>query len=281
MPNASANRLMPFLLLLVLFLTGCSANRQMLSETSIDEVSSDALLSLPSFKSGERYLSGSVKMTATVNGEKAKAKGKLRIKRDGGIQIGATAMGLMEAACFEFLPDSVRFLYKIDKICAGAPYSGVPFLDRTGTDYRILESVLLNKVFLPGGGDLKKSVGKLEVKDEGECIVVYTPSENYVIYRFYIEKSSGRLVRSEGYYGAAGKVVCRYSDFAPLSGRFFPCKVDVTFESPGESASLLLELSKTSSKEFKFAPRRVSKAYRRVSFENLLNSVGSAEKETQ
>lgn len=274
MPNASANRTIPFVLLLVLLLTGCSANRKLLSEASIDEASSGALLSLPSFKSGERYLSGSVKMTATVNGEKAKAKGRLRIKRGGGIQIGATVMGLMEAACFEFLPDSVRFLYKIDKICADAPYSGVPFLDRTGTDYRILESVLLNKVFLPGGGDLKKSIGELEVKDEGEYAVVYTPSGNYVTYRFYIEKSNGRLVRSEGYYGAAGKVVCLYSDFAPLAGRLFPCKVDVTFESPGESASLLLELSKASRKEFKFAPRRVSRAYRRVSFENLLNSVG-------
>lgn len=262
------------LLMLLFLLTGCCSSRQ-LTAVPVAGATAASVAKLPSADRQVEYLSCNMKMSATINDETASAKGKLRLKAGEGIQLSATAMGLMEAACFEFLPLSVRFIYKIDKIYTDAPYGSVPFLSRTGTGYRILESVILNKMFSPDGKPFEEALEAMEIAQEGGFIVVTTSRKAPVVYRFYIDKSNGNLVRSEGSYAYGGNVVCRYSDFTEFDGRPFPQVAELSFSGDGISAALTLRMSNLGSKEFRFSPRRVSKAYERISLEAILESMGN------
>lgn len=268
--------ILPMLMAAVLLLVGCTAPKGFVKESRVEGATVAALSALPSLNRNVACLSANVRMTATVDGESATAKGKLRLKRGEGAQISATAMGLMEAACFEFLPYAVRFIYKIDKIYADAPYSGVPFLQQTGTGYDILEALLLNAVFSPDGRPVREALTGMASVDSGEYITLITSRQYPNVYRFTIEKRTGNLVRCEGDYANGGTLVCRYSDFAALDGVAFPSVIELQFNGEDCVASLLFKMSGLKSSEFKFSPRRVNDAYSLASLEAILNSVGDS-----
>lgn len=268
--------ILPMLMAAVLLLAGCTTPKGFVKESQVEGATVAALSALPSLNRNVACLSANVRMTAMVDGESATAKGKLRLKRGEGAQISATAMGLMEAACFEFLPYAVRFIYKIDKIYADAPYSGVPFLQQTGTGYDILEALLLNAVFSPDGRPVREALTGMASVDSGEYITLITSRQYPNVYRFTIEKRTGNLVRCEGDYANGGTLVCRYSDFAALDGVAFPSVIELQFKGEDCVASLLFKMSGLKSSEFKFSPRRVNDAYSRASLEAILNSVGDS-----
>ena len=263
-------------LLLMSVLVGCSAPKGLVKGNGISSSEVAVFSALPSFNRDAGYLSANVRMSATVNGESASTKGKLRIRRGEGVQVSATAMGLMEAACFEFLPDVVRFIYKIDKIYAESPYSDVSFLQCTETDYAILESLLLNSVFSQDGRPLREALPGMSCVDTGGYMTLVTSGRGRSMYSFTFEKNSGNLVRCEGKYADGGLFVCRYSDFVAVDGVPYPSVVELEFDGEGNEASLLFKMSGIKSSEFKFSPRRVSGAYERVSLEGLLDSVGES-----
>lgn len=264
---------LPLLLLLLLFITGCSAVKEVPKAVVLSEATPAALSLLPSMNRDVEYLSANVKMTATINGETAKAKGKLRLRKDEGVQIGATAMGLMEAACFEFLPEEVHFIYKIDKIYAASPYSEVPFFSNSGTGYKVLESLLTNRIFTGEGTPMDKEFAGASIDDKGDMVTVTLPLAASR-YRYHIEKSSGNLLCCEGEYEGEGSFKCVYSDFGLLGDVAFPSRMELSFKGGGTTASLTLELRDIKEKEFKFTPRRLSSSYEKVSLQWVVNSVG-------
>ena len=260
-----------FLMLLILF-QGCTTMKETLQAPVLDEATPSALSLLPSMNRSVGCLSGNVSMTATINGESAKAKGKLRLKSDEGVQVSATAMGLMEAACFEFLPQDVRFIYKMEKIYASSPYSELPFFSNSGTGYKVLESLITNRVFAQGGLPLDKDFTGATIEDNGEYVTLTVPLQG-TSYTYHIEKQSGNLVRCEGNYGNEGSFCCLYSDFVPYEGTIFPSRIELSFTGGGTTASLLLELRDIKGKEFDFIPRRIQPAYEKVSLQWVLSSV--------
>ena len=263
-------------LLLMSVLVGCSAPKGLVKGNGISSSEVAVFSALPSFNRDAGYLSANVRMTATVNGESASTKGKIRIRRGEGVQVSATAMGLMEAACFEFLPDVVRFIYKIDKIYAESPYRDVSFLQGTGTDYTVLESLLMNAVFSQDGRPVREALPDMSCVDTGGYMTLVTSGRGRSVYSFTFEKNSGNLIRCEGKYADGGLFVCRYSDFVAVDGVPYPSVVELEFDGEGNEASLLFKMSGIKSSEFKFSPRRVSAAYERVSLEGLLDSVGES-----
>lgn len=264
-------------LLLAVLVTGCCSRKHILAGAPVAGATAVSVALLPSANRSMEYLSCNMKMSASVGDEGTSAKGKLRVRQGKGIQLSATAMGLMEAACLEFLPHTVKFIYKIDKIYAEAPYSGIHFMSRTGTDYNILEAVILNSMFSPDGVPFKKALKGMDIADEGECITVTTSNECSTVYRFFIDKDNGNLIRSEGRYADGGSVVCSYSEFAEHDGVPFPRAIEISFYSNGMSASLVLRLGSPKSDEFKFSSRRVSGVYEKVSFDGILESIGNIE----
>lgn len=262
------------LLLFSLLLVGCRAKKSVVETRVVDMETMEIVTASPSVVSPRTSLSGNLKLYVNVDGKPVSAKGTMRIKEQCGVQIGMTALGLVEIACLEFLPENMRLIYKLGKEYADIPYADVSFLQKTGIDYCMLESVLLNRLFSPDGRPFLQALNDMSIDNE-DCYVTITTSEtNGIVYKFYIDKATGELVQSEGTHIDGGKVVCRYSDFYIVGGASFPHTIYLTLEGVGSSASLQFVLDRVSMGNFDFTPRRVS-SYGKLNIEQILKSLGN------
>ena len=231
--------------------------------------------SSPSVVSPRTCLSSNIKLSVNVDGKPFSAKGTMRIKEGCGVQIGMTALGLIEVASLEFLPTNMRLIYKLGKEYTDVSYADVSFLQKTGIDYCMLESVLMNRAFSPDGRSFIQAMDDMMYADEDGYVTATTVETNGIVYKFYIDKTSGELVQSEGMHVDGGKVVCRYSDFHTVAGATFPHAIQLTLEGVGNMVSLQFILDKIDAGDFNFTPRRVSSSYDRLEVEKIIKSLGN------
>jgi hypothetical protein len=260
-------------LCLLLVLSSCSSKRNIAGSRENDVQSAMIVAQSPSLKSARNCLSANLRLKADVAGKSLSAGGTIRIKENEGVQIGVTALGLVEVACLEFLPSSVRLINKIGKEYAEVPYATVAFLQKTGIDYMLLESVLLNRMFSPDGRSVAEAINEMDIVDTGSTIAVTAPEYRGLVYKFIIDKGTSNLVRSEGVYGGGARVVCSYSDFTDVDGTPFPGTVSLSLSGTGKNVTLEFKLSKISSKGFSFSPRRISSGYEKMETMDFLKSL--------
>lgn len=262
-------------LLFSLFLIGCKTKTTVVEANSVDMESMALFSSSPSVALPRTCLSGNLKLSVNVDGKPFSAKGTMRIKEGCGVQIGMTALGLIEVACLEFLPENMRLIYKLGKEYADIPYSEVAFLQKTGIDYNLLESVLMNRAFSPDGRPFLQAMKDMHYTEEGNSIIATTEETKGIVYRFYIDKYSGELVRSEGIHANGGKVVCSYSDFYDVDGATFPHTIILTLEGVGDAVRLQFALDRIDTGDFRFTPRKISSSYDKLNAAQMLKSLGN------
>lgn len=267
-----ADRHILLLIFSLLFFASCSTKRAAMGDASVAPLV-EIVSSSPTVATERTTLSGGMKLSANIGGKEVSGRGTIRIKENEGVQIGITALGLVEVACIEFLPDTLCFIYKVGKEYACLPYTSVPFLERAGLDYQVLESVLMNRVFAADGKLGAQALETMSFADEGEFVTATTDKENAVVYKFYIEKSTGNLVRSEGVYNSTAKVVCIYSGFEELDGVAFPHIIDLSLEATGMPATLQFKLSNLDADSFEFKRRRIGSSYDRLDIDEILRSL--------
>lgn len=272
--QSAGNKIFILLLSLSLLLVGCKTRKSTVETKVIDMETMELVTASPSVALPRTCLSSNLKLSANVDGNPFSAKGTMRVKEGCGVQIGMTALGLIEVACLEFLPDNMRLIYKIGKEYAEIPYSDVSFLEKTGIDYSMLESVLMNKLFSPDGRPFLLAMKDMTYANEENCVTVTTAETNGIVYKFYIDRNTGELVQSEGMHVDGGKVICQYSNFYTVNGTTFPHAILLILEGVGSSASLQFILDRVDVGDFNFTPRRVS-SYGRLDVEQMLKSLGN------
>ena len=269
------NRTLLLLLFFSLLLVGCKTRKDALGTNAVEMEGIALFSSSPAVVQPRACLSGNLKLTIDIDGKPMSAKGTVRIKEGCGVQIGMTALGIIEVASLEFLPENLRVIYKIGKEYAEIPYSALNFLQSTGINYNLLESVLMNRAFSPDGRPFLQTMKDMDFAVEGNYITATTARIKDVVYKFYLDKSTGELVQSEGVHIDGGKVVCNYSNFSTVNGVTFPHTILLTIEGVGSAVSLQFVLDKVNMNEFIFTPRRVSSSYGKMDIEHILKSLGS------
>jgi hypothetical protein len=275
MPKLNANNAILILfVLLSLFLAGCKT-RKSVENTALVMESMEMFSSSPSVVQPRTSLSGNLRLTINIDGKPLSAKGTLRIKEECGVQIGMTALGVVEVASLEFLPENLRIIYKLGKEYTEIPYSDLSFLQQTGIDYRLLESVLMNRAFSPDGRPFVQAMNEMSYAVEGDCITATTRETKGIVYKFYLDKATGELVQSEGVHAGGGKVVCSYSDFRTVDGVTFPHTILLSIYGVGSDVSLQFALERVDMDDFKFTPRRISSSYGKLNAQRILKSLGN------
>lgn len=269
------NRTLVLLLFFSLLLVGCKTRKDAVGTNAVELEGIALFSSSPSVVQPRECLSGNLKLTIDIDGKPMSAKGTIRIKEGSGVQIGMTALGIIEVASLEFLPENLRVIYKIGKEYAEIPYSSLDFLQSTGINYNLLESVLMNRAFSPDGRPFLQTMKEMDFAVEGNYITATTSRIKDIVYKFYLDKSTGELVQSEGVHIDGGRVVCNYSNFSTVNGVTFPHTILLTIEGVGSAVSLQFVLDKVNMNEFIFTPRRVSSSYGKMNIEHILKSLGN------
>ena len=264
----------------LMLLTGCVSNKNIQATQQEEKKEKDngiaVIAGLPAITpdvSRMHYLSSNIKLTLIVNGDKVSLKGKLRIKKDGGIQISITPLGLVEVACIEFLPDKVRLINKLFKSYTEVPYSEAAAIGLSGINYGVLESIFLDRVFQPNGQPAYLGLKEfIMTGDTGNSYTIATVKSNAMQYAFTIDKASGHMTQCGGNSSTGESIKCDYSNFKDLSGILYPNRMCISFK--GDIAlSLDFEHSKLSEKEFQFSSRSISSSYSKQSVGDFINSI--------
>lgn len=269
------NSIFIILLCITVVFVGCSSRKSVSTHHAVDRVSVDIVSSSPSARIERKCLSGNVRLSADIDGKSLSARGTIRIKGNEGVQIGVMALGLMEIACLEFLPSNLRVINKIEKEYSEISYSDVYFLQRTGIDYDLLESVLLNRFFSPDGKPAAEALKDGVVEAGADTITVTFPEYKGLVYKFFFDRATSNLVQSEGIYRSGAKVVCSYQDFEDLDGTPFPSVISLSLGGVGKVAKLRLELRNVNSGMFDFSPRKVSSSYEKLDASSFMKSLGN------
>lgn len=264
----------------LVLLTSCVSNKNMQVSQQEKKEEKDngiaAIAGLPAITpdvSRLHYLSSNIKLTLTVNGDKVSLKGKLRIQKDGGIQISITPLGLVEVACIEFLPDKVRLINKLFKSYTEVPYSEAKAIGLSGINYGVLESIFLDRMFQANGQPAYLGLKEFTITGENaNSYTIATGKGHAMQYAFIIEKNGGNMTQCSGNSSTGESIKCDYSNFKEMSGILFPNRMCISFK--GDIAlSLDFEHSKLSEKAFQFSSRNINSSYSKQSVGDFINSI--------
>ena len=264
----------------LVLLTSCVSNKNMQVSQQEKKEEKDngiaAIAGLPAITpdvSRLHYLSSNIKLTLTVNGDKVSLKGKLRIQKDGGIQISITPLGLVEVACIEFLPDKVRLINKLFKSYTEVPYSEAKAIGLSGINYGVLESIFLDRMFQANGQPAYLGLKEFTITGENaNSYTIATGKGHAMQYAFIIEKTGGNMTQCSGNSNTGESIKCDYSNFKEMSGILFPNRMCISFK--GDIAlSLDFEHSKLSEKAFQFSSRNINSSYSKQSVGDFINSI--------
>ena len=265
------------LMAFTLLITGCTTTKEVvqIQEEEVVVVDYAALVAgLPAVAPDTttlQYLSGNANLNLTVDGSDISLKGKLRIKRGEGVQISITPLGLVEAACIEFLPQKIKFINKLTKKYTEVPYSEATAIGLGGINYKAIEAIFLNYAFLPDGRPACNGLKEFDIKENGDSYQLTTKGNTAMQYSFLIDKNCGSLVTLNGNSSTGESIKCSYSKFAKLDNVSFPNDISINFNGDAK-IKLDFGLSKTSNKSFSFSSRSTS-SYRKQSIGDFIKSI--------
>ena len=262
------------MLALALLLAGCKSKMAMQSQ---EETTTDNTIVIAGLQAvtpdtvALQHLSGNANINIKVSGSNISLKGKLRVKRGEGVQISITPLGLIEAACIEFLPQEIRFINKLNKTYTEVPYSEAKAIGLSGINYRVIEAIFLGYAFLPDGRPACQGVKELAL-EEGEHYHLMTKGNTAMQYHFLVDKESGTLVSCNGYSSTGESIKCDYSSFKELGSMLFPNDISINFKGDAD-VKLNFGLEKTSNKSFTLSTRNINNSYRKQSIDDFIKSI--------
>lgn len=261
------------LLALTVLLAGCKSKRALQGDDGKvdDSIAIAHLAAITPDTIALQHLSGNANIRLSLNGSDISFKGKLRVKRGEGVQISITPLGLMEAACIDFMPQDIKFINKLSKTYTEVPYNEAKVIGLSGINYRVLEAIFLDYAFLPDGRLACQGVDELAVEEKGDNYHITTKGNTAMQYGFIVDKESGTLVSCSGHSSTGESIRCDYSHFAGIDSTQFPNNISISFN--GDAAIRLdFELNKTSNKAFNLTTRNIDK-YSKQSIGDFIKSI--------
>ncbi len=267
------DKILYLLILLVLFvLAGCRSTKQTSKKEVSNEVAVQKVLDMPALNPVAAALTAKMRISAVIGNNSFNAGGTIKMEQGAGIQMGITALGLFELARLEISPFDVQFVNKVNKEYAALSYTDVGFLQQTGLSYKILEAVFMNELFSYNDMPLAKALYDMTITRSADDVVLTTPMERGMQYRFFLNSTTGELVRTEGSYNNDVSVVCNYSKFEAVGARSFPRIISLVITGAEKNITLDLELSNIKTDTYRFKKSNIS-SYRKMNLLNLLKSI--------
>lgn len=225
--------------------------------TLVKELASDP--SRPELTADVKVKLGSISLDAT-----------LKMRWNKSIRISITPLGIMEIMRMEFLPDMVVLVDRTSQQYALEHYADLPYRNFTGLDFYSLQSLLWNKIFVPGYVDAESMVQRIKLSESSESGIKLNSTE--YDYNFNIDISK-RLVRTSK-EGLGYGIAINYLDFKPVAeGVLFPHNMEVEFRLTGNSNKINILLDDISVENSDWPDRLpVSSRFKRSSIKEIIDN---------
>jgi len=248
------NNCRQFLLVLLgaVLLSACASKKHAVSQTSTAGVEADAtpaalkkiVQAVNANRQDEKFLTSKLSLSVQTGDKKVSLGGSLRMKRDEVIQLSLVTFGILEVARIEITPDYLLIIDKMGRQYVKAAFSDISFLKSAGVDFRTLQALFWDELFLLTG---KAPADNLFTKtaEAGSARLVNADGTHAVL-TFLVDTSTALVQQtsvSPHASGATPYLTWQYADFAPLGGKKFPARHRITSGSDRRPFSMTISLS--------------------------------------
>jgi len=248
------NNCRQFLLVLLgaVLLSACASKKHAVSQTSTAGVEADAtpaalkkiVQAVNANRQDEKFLTSKLSLSVQTGDKKVSLGGTLRMKRDEVIQLSLVTFGILEVARIEITPDYLLIIDKMGRQYVKAAFGDIPFLKSAGVDFRTLQALFWDELFLLTG---KAPADNLFTKTaEAGSIRLVNADGTHAVLTFLVDTSTALVQQtsvSPHASGAKPYLTWQYADFAPLGGKKFPARHRITSGSDSRPFSMTISLS--------------------------------------
>ena len=263
-----------YTILFVLILTSCSTSRNSLRNTMIGGLS------------GTEYMEKVIEWTPARENLTARAaielntgsstpfsvNANMRIRRGEIIRISVAPFLGIEVARIDITPQKILAVDRMNKRYVELGFSEISSLLNTALDFNILQSLILNEIFLPGKEKLSLSdAEKFSLTPSDNRAQLQVKGTKRIGYSFFTSATDGRLEETViSLNSLPYSLHCQYDDFIMLGNDVFPQNIEMFSEGTDKRYSLKMKLSRIGEDSDWDAGTELSSKYRKMSFQELL-----------
>lgn len=263
-----------YIVLLVLILTSCSTSRNTLRNTTIGGLS------------GTEYMEKVIEWTPSRDNLTARARielnvgssspmsvnANMRVRRGEIIRFSVAPILGIEVARIDITPDKIIAVDRMNKRYVELGFAEISSLLNTELDFNILQSLILNEIFIPGKDKLSVAdASGFNLSPYADRARLQVKGTKRIGYSFFTSATDGRLEETViALKDLPYSLHCRYADFTMLGNDVFPQSIEMMSEGTGKKYSLDMKLSRVNTDSNWDSKTELSSKYRKMSVQELL-----------
>lgn len=263
-----------YIVLLVLILTSCSTSRNTLRNTTIGGLS------------GTEYMEKVIEWTPSRDNLTARARielnvgssspmsvnANMRVRRGEIIRFSVAPILGIEVARIDITPDKIMAVDRMNKRYVELGFAEISSLLNTELDFNILQSLILNEIFIPGKDKLSVAdVSGFTLSPYADRARLQVKGTKRIGYSFFTSATDGRLEETViALKDLPYSLHCRYADFTMLGNDVFPQSIEMMSEGTDKKYSLDMKLSRINTDSNWDSKTELSSKYRKMSVQELL-----------
>ncbi len=263
-----------YIVLLVLILTSCSTSRNTLRNTTIGGLS------------GTEYMEKVIEWTPSRDNLTARARielnvgssspmsvnANMRVRRGEIIRFSVAPILGIEVARIDITADKIMAVDRMNKRYVELGFAEISSLLNTELDFNILQSLILNEIFIPGKDKLSVAdASGFTLSPYADRARLQVKGTKRIGYSFFTSATDGRLEETViALKDLPYSLHCRYADFTMLGNDVFPQSIEMMSEGTEKKYSLDMKLSRINTDSNWDSKTELSSKYRKMSVQELL-----------
>lgn len=260
-----------------LLVVSCSTSRKTLRNTMIGELSgTDYMEKVIEWTPSRENVTARAKIELNAGASPMSVNANLRIRRGEIIRISVAPFLGIEVARIDITPKHILAVDRMNKRYVEVGFSEISGMLNTELDFNIIQSLMLNEIFLPGKDRLSLSdADRFMLSPSGNQACLQVKGTRRIDYSFFTSAADGRLEETvASLKGAPYSLHCRYDDFIMLGSDVFPQSIDMYADGTGKKYSLNMKLSRIGTDSDWDAETELSSKYKKMSLQELLTKLG-------
>lgn len=266
-----------YLIFCSLLVVSCSTSRKTLRNTMIGELSgTDYMEKVIEWTPSRENVTARAKIELNAGASPMSVNANLRIRRGEIIRISVAPFLGIEVARIDITPKHILAVDRMNKRYVEIGFSEISGMLNTELDFNIIQSLMLNEIFLPGKDKLSLSdADRFMLSPSGNQACLQVKGTRRIEYSFFTSAADGRLEETvASLKGAPYSLHCRYDDFIMLGSDVFPQSIDMYADGTGKKYSLNMKLSRIGTDSDWDAETELSSKYKKMSLQELLTKLG-------
>lgn len=266
-----------YLIFCSLLVVSCSTSRKTLRNTMIGELSgTDYMEKVIEWTPSRENVTARAKIELNAGASPMSVNANLKIRRGEIIRISVAPFLGIEVARIDITPKHILAVDRMNKRYVEVGFSEISGMLNTELDFNIIQSLMLNEIFLPGKDKLSLSdADRFMLSPSGNQACLQVKGTRRIDYSFFTSAADGRLEETvASLKGAPYSLHCRYDDFIMLGSDVFPQSIDMYADGTGKKYSLNMKLSRIGTDSDWDAETELSSKYKKMSLQELLTKLG-------